>query len=367
MLERRETDRSPAVNPSGKRHFNSVQILRGMAALAVVLFHVSEMLIQYTDRHGLFCRFASLWHTGAAGVDLFFIISGFVMIQSTRGRFRQSGAGREFMLRRLIRIVPLYWLYTTLMLILILLPFTLKGQAFSGLYTLLSYLFIPALNPTSGLDLPLLAQGWTLSYEMYFYAIFAVLLRYDEKYLLPFISALFLVSAAWGVWLGTQDPILKVLTNPLLLEFVLGCALARWAETKTLPLPVSYAMLVCGATAWLGSQYIDHNVELRLVVWGIPAFLILAGCVFLEKRDAGIFAGRAFLRIMGDSSYSTYLTHTFVVLIVATMLKRDILPVSAANDLVVLVSVATCLVTGYLSFLFFEKNFSRILLKYLQK
>jgi peptidoglycan/LPS O-acetylase OafA/YrhL len=130
-----------------------------MAALAVVLFHVSDMLMQYTDRHGVFCRFASIWHTGAAGVDLFFIISGFVMVQSTQGKFQQNGSSKEFMLRRLIRIVPLYWLYTSVMLILVLLPFTLKNHDFSGPYTVKSYLFIPAFNPANGLDLPLLAQG----------------------------------------------------------------------------------------------------------------------------------------------------------------------------------------------------------------
>ena len=161
---------------SGGGHFSSIQILRGMAALFVVFFHVSEMLLQYTDRQGIFCRFASLWHTGAAGVDLFFIISGFVMVQSTRDKFQKNGSSSEFMLRRIIRIVPLYWLYTSVMLVLVLLPFTLKNQVFSGWYTVASYLFIPVLNPASGLDLPLLAPGWTLSYEMYFYLIFALLL-----------------------------------------------------------------------------------------------------------------------------------------------------------------------------------------------
>ncbi len=367
MTGKRGGDTGLGDDPGGKNHFSSVQILRGLAALAVILFHISEMLLLYTDGHGLFCRFASLWHTGAAGVDLFFLISGFVMVQSTRGRFGQTGSSREFMLRRLIRIVPLYWLYTSVMLVLVLLPFTLKGQVFSGPYTILSYLFIPALNPTSGLDLPLLAPGWTLSYEMYFYVIFAVMLRFDEKYLLPAIGTLFLVSAVFGLWLDTHNPVLKVLTNPLLLEFVLGCSLARWVETRSLPTVACYIMIVCGAAVWWGSRNFAHNVDFRLVFWGVPAFLILAGCVFLEKTGNGIFAGRPILRSMGDSSYSTYLTHTFVVLIVATMLKRDILPPALPNDLLVVVSVMLCLLTGYFSFIVFEQNFTRNLLKLLKR
>lgn len=348
------------------RHFTSVQILRGIAALAVVLFHISEMLLKYTDGHGLFCRFASTWHAGAAGVDLFFLISGFVMVQSTRGKFGQNGSGREFMLRRLVRIVPLYWLYTSVMLILVLLPFTLKGQVFSGPYTLLSYLFIPALNPTSGLDLPLLAPGWTLSYEMYFYAIFAVLLRFEEKRLLPAIGTLFLVSAAAGLWLDMRHPVLKVLTSPLLLEFLLGCLLARWVQARALPSSACYVMIVCGTAAWLASRNLAHNVDFRLVVWGVPAFLLLAGCVFLERAGDGDFAGRTILRGMGDSSYSTYLSHTFVILAAATMLKRDILLPALPNDLLVVASIMICLLTGYLSYIVFEKNFSRILLNLLK-
>lgn len=350
-----------------KRHFDSIQILRGIAALAVVLFHVSDMLMQYTDRHGLFCRLASTWHTGAAGVDLFFIISGFVMVQSTQGRFQQSGASKEFILRRVIRIVPLYWLYTSVMLILVLLPFTLKNQVFSVTYTVKSYMFIPAFNPASGLDLPLLAQGWTLSYEMYFYAIFALLLRFQQRFLLPAISSLFFLSVATGLWFGTQNPILKVLTSPLLLEFVLGCCLARLIDTRNISSRTCYAMIACGLTALWYSQYLDYNVELRLVVWGIPTFLLTAGCVFLEKNGDGKFSGRKILTALGNCSYSTYLIHTFILLCVATMLKRDVILHAVPNDLLAVGSVIVCLVAGYLSYTYLERNFSRILLSFLRK
>ncbi len=367
MTEQQWQDMSVKNRPRVKKHFSSIQILRGMAALAVVLFHVSDMLMQYTDRHGAFCRFASMWHTGAAGVDLFFIISGFVMVQSTQGRFQQIGSSKEFILRRLIRIVPLYWLYTSVMLILVLLPFTLKNQVFSGIYTVQSYLFIPAINPANGLDLPLLAQGWTLSYEMYFYAVFALLLCFHQRFLLPAISTLFLLSAAIGLWLGTQNPILKVLTSPLLLEFVFGCCLARLIETRNIPTLICYGMIACGLTALWYSQNLDHNVELRLVAWGIPAFFLTAGCVFLEKNGNERFAKRHILTALGNSSYSTYLIHTFIILCVGTMLKRNIILHVVPNDLLAVSSVVVCLIAGYFSYIYLERNFSRILLGFLQK
>jgi exopolysaccharide production protein ExoZ len=352
---------------SGRNHFFSIQILRGMAALAVVFFHVSEMLLQYTDRQGIFCRFASMWHTGVAGVDLFFIISGFVMVQSTRGKFQQSGSSAEFMLRRIIRIVPSYWLYTSVMLVLVLLPFTLKNQVFSGLYTIASYLLIPVLNPVSSLDLPLLAPGWTLSYEMYFYLIFALLLRFHERFLLPAVSLLFFISASIGVWLGTQNPIVKVLTSPLLLEFVLGCYLARLVDTRTPSNVFCYVMIACGLVALWCSQDLHNNVELRFIVWGIPMCILTAGCVFLEKNGKAAFIGRHLLTALGDCSYSTYLTHTFIILCASTLLKRRIVLDSVPNDLLVIGSVSLCLLAGYLSYIFFERNFSRKLLGITQR
>ncbi len=347
----------------GKRHYCSLQILRGMAALSVVLLHVSNMLQQYTDCHGLFCRYASVWHIGGAGVDLFFIISGFVMVQSTRYRFGLKGSSREFMLRRLIRIVPLYWLYTSLMLVLVLLPFTLKEQTFSVIYTLKSYFFVPAANPASGLDLPLLAQGWTLSYEMYFYLIFAVLLRFHEKCLLPAISALFLLSVMVGMWQQPQGPLLRVLTSPLLLEFVLGCYLARLVDTRNISTPVCALLIVGSLAALIFSPELENHVELRLITWGVPTFFLAAGCVFLEKNGIGSVPGRRFLTMLGDSSYSTYLTHTFVVLCFSTMLKRKLILPAVHNDLLVAVSITACLLVGYISYWYFEKEFSRSLLK----
>ncbi len=166
-----------------KRIYTSIQVLRGFAALAIVFFHISEMLLRYTDGTGLFCTVSPVCHVGASGVvDLFFIISGFVMVESTRHMFQQKRASLTFFTRRLIRIVPLYWFYSTLMLILVLLPFTLQSSVFSATYTLKSFLFIPALNPANHLPLPLLPQGWTLWYELYFYILFSIFLFLTEEY-----------------------------------------------------------------------------------------------------------------------------------------------------------------------------------------
>lgn len=344
---------------SEKTYYPSIQVLRGFAAMSVVFFHVSEMLLQYTKGGGLFCRLSSLWSTGAAGVDLFFVISGFVMVQSTRGMFGQKGATGMFMRRRLVRIVPLYWFYTSIMLILVLLPFTLRGQIFSWEFTLKSFFFIPAFNPSNGLDLPLLPPGWTLSYEMYFYIIFALLLCFHRKFLLPVITALFLVSAMIGLSRQVEDPVVKVITSPLLLEFILGCFLADLANSRELSRR-NCLVLIGGALLALSLVCgIKIDNQTRFVFWGMPVFLLMTGIVFLEKREA--FSPLRLLTLLGDSSYSIYLSHIFIVLCVSTLLKRKILLHSLPNDLVAGCAIIGCMFLGFLSYRYIEQTVSRAL------
>lgn len=350
------------VASEGRRYFSSIQVLRGIAAMAVILIHVSDMLQQYTDQHGLFCRLSHIWYTGAAGVDLFFIISGFVMVQSTRYAFQKPGAGRKFLARRFIRIVPLYWLYTSLMLILVLLPSTLKSTSFSAIYTLKSFLFIPALNPTNGLNLPLLPQGWTLSYEVYFYLIYSVLLFFPRKQLPVTLSILFLLSIGSSHLIHLQDPVLEVLTNPMLLEFVLGCYLAFLLDRLNLSSRTAFLTLTSGIILLLLSSFTTLGTEHRLFTWGIPMALVATGFVFLEKNAPPHFP--RFLLEMGNSSYSTYLSHVFVLLIIATLLKKDLLPPSfLPNDLIAILSIILCLSCGHISYLTLEKYLSNNFLK----
>ena len=347
----------------GSTYFSSIQILRGWAALGIILLHVVEMLQQYTGAEGMFCSLAPLWQTGAAGVDLFFIISGFVMVQSTWNRFQVPGSAQRFFIRRCIRIVPLYWFYSGCMLLLILLPFTLKEQIFSLPYTLQSFLFIPALNPATGLDLPLLPQGWTLSYEMYFYLLFTLLLLFPRKFFLPALAFVFAGSVLSGMFIQSPGPIIKVLTSPLLLEFAAGCWLASLVKHKDLPSGWALLLLAGGVLLLALSSLITVGMEYRVIFWGIPALSITGAIVFLEKNGFSFFPD--LLLKMGNSSYSTYLSHIFILLAVSTLLKNNMVK-SLPNDLIALISIIGCLLTGYISFLFLEQRMSRLLLQRLQ-
>ena len=337
-----------------KRIYTSIQALRGFAALAIVFFHISEMLLRYTDRTGLFCTLSPVWQVGASGVDLFFIISGFVMVESTRHMFQQKRASLTFFIRRLIRIVPLYWFYTTLMLILVLLPFSLQSSIFSATYTLKSFLLIPALNPANHLPLPLLPQGWTLWYELYFYILFSIFLFFDRRILLPAIFFIFITSILAGTWLKTNNPVAEVLTSPLLLEFALGCLLAHLTQASHSSARTGKIFISIGCILLFLTQYLQSAVDYRLLVWGVPAFLITLGFIFMEEKTSLEFP-RYFV-VLGDASYSIYLSHLFILLGISTLLKLHLVSPVIGNDFIAVLAVVLCVFLGWISYMMIESK-----------
>ncbi|MFT6836251.1 MAG: exopolysaccharide production protein ExoZ, partial [Francisellaceae bacterium] len=142
-----------------------LQYLRGLAALAVVYFHIS---LHYNE---LGIAGLHLPVFGKEGVDVFFVLSGFIICYIAQIRPK---APRTFMWDRVVRVVPLYWFYAALMTImLILLPATVKSGQFDLAHIIYSFLFIPYSHPIFGEKYwPVVIPGWTLNYEMYFYFIF---------------------------------------------------------------------------------------------------------------------------------------------------------------------------------------------------
>ena len=156
-----------------------VQVMRALAALAVLVQHGFHEAQRFNPSPTLRFLEALPWHIG---VDVFFVISGFIMMHTAAATFGKPGAARAFMLRRLIRIVPPYWFFTSLMVIAtLLLADRMNTARFEPMHALLSYLFMPHLRP--GFDdqiHPILALGWTLLYEMFFYVAFALALLLNQ-------------------------------------------------------------------------------------------------------------------------------------------------------------------------------------------
>jgi peptidoglycan/LPS O-acetylase OafA/YrhL len=249
------------------------------------------------------------WANGAAGVDIFFVVSGFVMVVSSRRLAAQPRAWGTFIQHRIVRIVPLYWLLTTVKLVLVFFFADLALRSNLDLdYVARSYLFFPLVD-AAGHFRPLLPVGWTLTYEFLFYLLFALALalRVDVLRVLVPGLGLFVVVAlfrteSWPAW--------TILFNTIVIEFVFGVVLAKLILRGWLLPPAIAACLVVTGFALILSVP-EGSESLRTLTWGVPALAIVAGAVSLEAYVASALP--RWLLALGDASYSIYLTHGFVV------------------------------------------------------
>ena len=284
----------------------SVQWLRAVAALMVVVHHslyYSNVISGQPDSPRVLFGFGS-W---SFGIHIFFVLSGFIMV-ATVGSFGERGAWKGFVVRRFVRIVPLYWLLTTAMASTLLLASGMQTVAFDkGLYIASSYLFIPALRAAGDLR-PVLGQGWTLNYEMFFYFVFAVLLAFPRRKAVVALAVVFSALAWLGRNLTIETPTLFTWTDGLLLEFVFGAVVGlAFAEGFKMPRWLSFASILGGAAL----AYCEFTGPTALIV-GVPAAMIVAGSVLGPQPKLAGRAGRM-LAFIGDASYSLYLTHVFVL------------------------------------------------------
>jgi exopolysaccharide production protein ExoZ len=293
-----------------KESYTGIQALRFLAAILVVTTHATLYTTERLDPT------FGIWSPGSAGVEIFFVISGFVMVVSSRKLMTQTGGWLVFAKRRLIRIVPLYWLVTTLKFAAMLAFASVVLHAKLSFYEIAtSYLFFPARNAEGNLN-PLLAVGWTLNYEMFFYLVFtlALLLRRDIYW---FIGVVLGLCALGSLVPNIASDALAFYFNPIVLEFFGGMLLARVAATWRFPWWACIAAFAVGL-ALLLAQY--GGPIPRFIGSGLPALLLVSGVVFGEKWLAGRIP--IFLLDLGAASYALYLFHSLVAPLAPTVLMR---------------------------------------------
>jgi exopolysaccharide production protein ExoZ len=268
--------------------------------LMVVFFHADGMAHEYFSFTGL--------GFGAAGVDIFFVISGFIMWITTASDRATPGS---FAMHRIIRIVPLYWAMTLLLYggwLIFRDPATLPS-----LWNLLrSLLFIPFVSPRSGEIQPLLIAGWTLNFEMFFYAVFAGALLVARRHRAWFVCTILGGLVALPLFVSPSGAVALTYTSPLLIEFMIGCLLGIMYERNALPRPgVAMFLLVigCGLLLTSGMLSAADITVVRFFHWGLPAFLIVTSMLALESK---LKLWRVPM-LLGDASYSIYLTHGVVL------------------------------------------------------
>jgi exopolysaccharide production protein ExoZ len=287
------------------RQFVNVQGLRAIAALLVFGLHLNVMEQRFTGSAflGMFSPIGN-W-----GVDLFFIISGFVMITSTWNDFGTGSISTRFLLRRLSRVYPPYFIILIpITLLYILSPGSVNGAQAIKPNVLASYLLLPQAG------FGLLIVGWTLVYEMFFYLVFALVLNANRRYCLP-------LMLVWGcltlaIFAGTRqlhNVYLDTYANPLMIEFILGVAIGYVVAVRGLSFALpSFALGVAGIVA---ADFFYESIDrayalggsLRFVLIGIPMALIFMGVVGFETRRGWTFPG--WLIVIGNASYSLYLWH----------------------------------------------------------
>ncbi|MDV3467421.1 acyltransferase [Stenotrophomonas sp. C3(2023)] len=328
-----------------QNRFASLQALRGLAALAVVLFHLRGTELKYLPGPALLeavARYAD------AGVDLFFVLSGFVMTTITAGRYGGLRAAGSFLVRRGWRVLPPYWLFTTLVVVLMLLAPGMVNSSYQGQSILSSYLLLPHAQ------LPVLTVGWTLVHEAWFYLMFAaaiafILERAVPGYLLLWAGA---VGVLRAVMPADASPAYQLVSNPLTLEFIAGGLLGlywrRLPVALGLPLLGGGLVLAVAAAALLpAAGPASMSVWTRVLLFGTASALLVAGAVLVEARQRR--AVPRWLAALGDSSYALYLSHIFVLSAVGRVWMM-LWPSDAAlnHAAFVIANVLACCVVGWL-------------------
>lgn len=341
----------------------TIQALRGVAVLAVVISHALHELAALLAGH--LRDFDEKRFPGDFGVDLFFVISGFIMVYVCRDAFARPWAPADYLRRRVIRIVPLYWAMTTLMIaVVVLLPDSVDTATSDPGQWLASYFFIPYQRLSDGMIRPVLGLGWSLQYEMFFYCLFALGLFLPRRFAIPFVSALVFITWFSGHEASAAGTFLKFISHPIIFEFVGGMFLG-WAFVSGMRLPKWVCLLagVSGLVLLFAAPSFDDMVDMsRHLHYGVPSVLILtAAIMFAGSEDFRV--GRLPLEA-GETSYATYLTHPFVLggmsLIASRLELVGMSSVGVFSAAYLVIACIVCMVTGYAAHYLLDVPLSRM-------
>ncbi|MEL8055583.1 MAG: acyltransferase [Pseudomonadota bacterium] len=308
------------------RQLKTVQALRGIAALLVMMGHLHTIEARQSGalEAGKAPLLSEIWINGASGVDLFFVISGFIMVWVAGSAPAGPSSAVRFAVARVFRIYPLWWLFAGVTALYLWLTYgvawdtaQLEQRGMQGPeYLLRSALLLP-----QGW-LPVLNVGWTLVHEMYFYLVFAVLLFLPASwrgFALIVWGGLVLTFAAQGYSSYHAGTAIELATHPMTLEFLMGAGVAyligaeRSGFERT---ALVLGLIALGASFAVFPYFRIFNEDLgwyRIILFGLPSALVLYGFVQLELKHGFGRLVPSFLVRLGDWSYALYLSHILVL------------------------------------------------------
>lgn len=321
----------------------SIQALRFLAAAAVVYHHAAQQAVTICHRGGVLAPL-SLPEVGAAGVDVFFVISGFVIAQT--GLLAQPRpTARSFFWKRWSRVAPLFYLVSVPV-------FFLLGATLNMPQVVATLFFWPA----AGLDIvpPYVSLGWTLCFEMVFYSAVALVLIGGKVRRNALIATVIIAALAYGrgriAWHG-----MALLANPIHLEFAAGVGLAvAWPWLKRTPSLVGVLLATISLILFLNAarhdvgnllgmgQALGDTIDFRRVIrFGLPAAMLVMGALICEQSFRRL-PGSGLLVWLGDASYSIYLGHCITMLVLFSVWRY----IAPPPSVIIIVGVAFGLAGG---------------------
>ncbi|MEM1252516.1 MAG: acyltransferase [Cyanobacteria bacterium P01_H01_bin.21] len=341
---------APKVIQQSSQKLELLEAFRGIAALLIVVFHATDLFnLKFNQRFLL-----SVFEFGDAGVDFFFVLSGFFLALSGASYIGNSGKAKDFLFKRCLRIYPVYWLISLCIIpIYFLVPSFGKGYETDIGVILKSLLLIPQAHP------PILSVAWFLSHLVFFYLAFLLII------LSPKIGYKLVLA---GLWLSVLYSLIDILSGFQLrnnihffidfifsyytLEFAAGCWVGHLFKKRQLTVSRSRLLLVIGCLSFVGfgllDVYVFHTSSetssiahyYEFITYGLSSVLIVAGAAFLEKRRR--LSVNKGLLTLGAASFSIYLTH-YPILSVFTK-AMEVVGITGLG-LRTLVMVSMCVVT----------------------
>lgn len=327
-----------------------------MAVFLVAWLHAGQQLDKW--------RVKELPHFAAFGIDIFFVISGFIM-STILLRNKQAPGARatwKFLKARLIRIFPIYWVFAILESVRLLHSHSFFLQNFFP-----SFLLLPGLFPRYPL---VVGFSWTMIFEMFFYYVLALVLLVTVKRAVPVSIAIIGLTVLLGKIVGVHSPAWVVVSSPILLEFILGAIIAvifvrqrKGMGIALLALGIVAALYMRaypeqGGAAGMDMVLSSAGAIRHVLTWGVAAALIVAGVIFWSPSAESLL-GRVSV-VLGDASYSAYLASALVIEFVCRFLLRvGGQPSLAKEVLFQFLMVVAVFLGGWLSYRFVEQPMIR--------
>ena len=345
------------------RKLDSLQLGRAVAVLSVLVFHITGLSVEY--QHGYF--YSPWTQVLRAGVDVFFVISGVVMVVTTYGRLERPGTGKRFLIHRVSRIYPPYLFLTAILTAYwVAQPNATINSHSGGVDLFGSYTLWPSVR-----HLPLVQVGWSLSYEMMFYLVFFSMIVYVTKTWLPralLLWSLAVIAGSATIALDSSGtlvaafPRVAFVFSPYVLEFVAGCFMGlAFLKFKFVAGRISVvgaaSLFTLEAIIFQSSNFDGASgVILRVLLFGPPAALLVYGLLACEAQTGTLQVPRWVIRC-GDMSYSIYLVHLLVVHFAYRYIWH-VLDHNGARASFILVTAGTALVASVIFYKLVETPFS---------